>query len=521
MRPVGKLAAIEKNIQILRQQIADFQPPAYQPPPRPATVLSRRPQGKSYPHLTFIQGTTLSQKYENRNELWNRDIDRRRRYNLTPDQIVETARRLDAAGEGFVVWSGHGHAVHMPLTTFKQMIEATPEHLWGLEFAEMEGVDDHMQEVVQQIILPVAELCRQHDKKVIFRNKNIFWNGTCYVPYWRHVLLDSGFQDVFIPALEETNCRTAELSLAGRVGLWLTGSFNQWSCRMVTDNANFDRMWEWAGQQVLNHHLRHLMSRAALGADVFFSSIHQGPFAAKLYDQLVPFYDMLEKGIIHIPERDELLSVPDICLGMKSPPSSEYIRHGTNGHNYTYPGDSHTQLVFDRLDCYWAAAPLQPYDFSRFGLGLDRRMCNFLPVMPYGLVPIIPDDVDLAGTRFRTKISTDGQSYYNAEGTRVTPGVYQPTVEKLLKQSAARLPIRVTGNAHWSVVRLDPVHVRVTLIDPGYLDPADREVDIVLQHLQGVSCADILSGQKLPIEDNRIHVTVPIGTLRIVDIEHR
>lgn len=124
----------------------------------------------------------------------------------------------------------------------------------------MEGVDDQMQEVVEQIILPVAELCRQHDKKVIFRNKNIFWNGTCYVPYWRHVLLDSGFQDVFVPALEETNCRTAELSLAGRVGLWLTGSFNQWSCRMVTDNANFDRMWEWAGQQVLNHHLRHLMS---------------------------------------------------------------------------------------------------------------------------------------------------------------------------------------------------------------------------------------------------------------------
>jgi len=521
LKPVGKLAAIEKNIQVLKQQIADFQPPAYQPPPRQVTVLSRRPRGKSYPHLTFIRGTTLSQKYENRNELWNRDIDGRRRYDLTADEIVQVARRLDAAGQGFVVWSGHGHAVHMPLTTFKRMIEAAPEHLWGLEFAEMEGVDDHMQEVVEQIILPVAKLCRQHDKKVIFRNKNIFWNGTCYVPYWRRVLLDSGFQDVFVPALEETNCRTAELSLAGRVGLWLTGSFNQWSCRMVTDNANFDRMWEWAGQQVLNHHLRHLMSRAALSADVFFNSIHQGPFSAKLYDQLVPFYDMLEKGIIHIPERDELLSVPDICLGMQSPPSREYIRHGTNGHHYTYPNDSHVQMVFDRLDCYWAGAPLQPYDFSRFGLGVDRRMCNFLPTLPYGLVPIIPDNVDIAGTRFRAKISTDGQSYYDAEGSRVTPEVYQPTVEKLLQQSAARLPIRVSGDAHWSVVRLDPVHVRVTLIDPGYLDPADREVDIVLQHLQGVWCADILSGQELPIEDNRIHVTVPIGTLRIVDIEHR
>ena len=142
-----------------------------------------------------------------------RDIDRRRRYNLSADAIVATVQRKEKAGLGFVVWSGHGHAVHMPLSTFKRMIEAAPDHLCELQPPEMEGVDDHMQEVVEDILLPVATLCRQHGKKIIFRNKNIFWNGTSYVPYWRRVLLDSGFEDVFIPALEETNCRTAELSL--------------------------------------------------------------------------------------------------------------------------------------------------------------------------------------------------------------------------------------------------------------------------------------------------------------------
>lgn len=282
------------------------------------------------------------------------------------------------------------------------------------------------------------------------------------------ILLESGFEDVFIPALEETNSRTAELSLAGRIGLWLTGSFNQWSCRMVTDNANFDRMWEWAGHQVLHHHLRHLVSRAALGADVFFNNIHQGPFTSALHRQLLPFYDMLEKGIIHIPDREELLSVADICLVMKSPPAQDYIRHGTNGHNYRYPTDTHPTMVFDRLDCYWAGAPLKAHDFSGFGLGLNRRMCNFLPTMPYGLVPILPDDTDPTDTRFRSKVSTDGQHYFDAQGKRFTADVYRPVVENLLKQSATRLPIRVAGDAHWSVVRLDPTHVRVTLIDPGY-----------------------------------------------------
>lgn len=520
LKSVGKLSTIERNIRTLTRQIAEFQAPAYQPALRKVTVLSHSPEGSSYQHLTFIRGITLSQKYEDRNELWNRDIDPRRRYDLTADEIVETARRMDADGTGFVVWSGHGHAAHMPLSTFKRMIEAAPKNLWGLEFAEMEGVDDHMREVVGQILLPVAELCRQHGKKIIFRNKNIFWNGTCYVPYWRRVLLDSGFEDVFIPALEETNCRTAELSLSGRIGLWLSGSFNQWSCRMVTDNANFDRMWEWAGQQVLTHHLRHLISRASLGSDVFFNSIHQGPFSGELYGQLVPFYDMLEKGIIHIPEKDELLSVSDVCLGMRSPPSADFIRHGVNGHQYRYPEDSQPQMVFDRLDCYWAGAPLQPYDFSHFGLGVKRRMCNFLPVTPYGLVPIIPDDVDISGTRFRTKISTDGQYYYDVEGKRFSAEAYQPVVENLLKESAARLPVRVLGDVHWSVVRLDPAHVRVALIDPGYLDPKGRRAEVVLQSLRGVRCYDILSGQTLPLKNGRIQIAVPMGTLRIVDIEH-
>jgi hypothetical protein len=519
--PVGKLAAIERNIRTLTKQIAEFKAPAYQPAPRKAIVLSRKPEGVAYRHLTFMRGTTFSQKYENRNELWNRDIDRRRRYNMTADEIVEAAQRMEVADRAFVVWSGHGHAAHMPLSTFKRMIEATPERLWGLEFAEMEGVDDHMQEVVERILLPVAELCRQHGKKIIFRNKNIFWNGTSYVPYWRRVLLDSGFEDVFIPALEETNCRTAELSLAGRVGLWLSGSFNQWSCRVVTDNANFDRMWEWAGHQVINHHLRHLASRASLGSDVFFNSIHQGPFSNELYKQFVPFYDMLEKGIIHIPEKDELLSVPDICLGMKSPPSEEYIRHGINGHSYRYPEDTQPQMAFDRLDCYWAGSPLPPHDFSNFGLGLDRRMCNYLPTAPYGLVPVLPDDFDIKGTRFHRKISTDGQYFYDASGKRIAAAAYRPVVERLLRESAGRLPVRVSGDAHWSVVRLDPTHVRITLIDSGYLNPADREADIILQHLNGVQCTDILSGEIVPVTDGLIHVKVPMGTLRIVDVEHR
>jgi hypothetical protein len=221
----------------------------------------------------------------------------------------------------------------------------------------MEGVDSHMQDVVGEVILPVAKLCRQHGKGIIFRNKNIYWNGTCYLPFLKHVLVDGQYHDVFVPGLEETNCRTQELSLAGRIGLWQAGRLDAWSCRMTTDNANWDRMWEYGGQQVPSPHLPHLVSQAALGADLCFNDIIQGTFSDEMYQQLTPFYVMLEKGNLHIPAKEELRSYSDVAIGMQSPPSSAYIEHGINTHGYRYPAHTHPQRVFDRLDCYWGARP--------------------------------------------------------------------------------------------------------------------------------------------------------------------
>jgi len=192
LQPVGKLARIIQNLETVNEQIAKFTPPPYQPPSRPATVATRyhgRPEAapseaRRHGPITFIAGITLSQAHETQDELWCRDIDHRRRYDLTADEIVDIARTQEGKGEAFLIWSGHVDAIHFPLSTFERILEAAPNTLWGFEFAEMEGVDDHMAEVVRDIMLPLANLCRAHGgKKIIIRNKNIFWSGTCYVPF--------------------------------------------------------------------------------------------------------------------------------------------------------------------------------------------------------------------------------------------------------------------------------------------------------------------------------------------------
>ena len=264
-----------------------------------------------------------------------------------------------------------------------------------------------------------------------------------------------------------------------------------------------------------------MVLNASLGSDFFFIDIHQ-PTENALWNQLIPIYELINKGIISIPNHDNLLSVSSLCLGMKSPLSDDYIRHGINGHQYNLNKDKSEPMVFDHLDAYWGASPLADSDFSKYGYGADRRMLNFLPKYPYGLIAIVPDETDIKKSPiFQEKISTDGQYFYDEKGLKHEAAEYKPIMLEKLKTASEKLLISVKGNAAWSVVRIDQTHVRVTLVDPGYTDPNDREVDVVLQHLNAISCTDILSSEKLAIKNKSIKVHIPAGVFRVLDIEHK
>ena len=150
-------------------------------------------------------------------------------------------------------------------------------------------------------------------------------------------------------------------------------------------------------------------------------------------------------------------------------------------------------------------------------MNVTQRTLNFLPETPYGLIPIIPYN-NRTNPYFKNFITTDGQYFYNAAGTRYSASNYKSVVQTALASSAANLPILVKGDVNWSAVKIDATHIRVTLVDKGYIDPAQRNAEIVLQHVQGVSCVDILSKEVLPIVGGSVLLTVPAGVFRIVDI---
>ena len=529
-KPVGKLAKIIANMEELKEQVAAFKRPSYQPEPRHVDVLLQdeyhlrtpeelRQRYTNGQHVSYVSHLVLTQKPEP-GALWSRDISAFGKYDMTADEVVEEARKWEERGWDFLVQAGHTTALHMSPETFERVLKVAPEHLWGFEFSEIgEKLDEHEQEIVEKVLLTLAEQCRQNgNKKILMRTKNIFWNGNIYHPFWEKVLLNGQYSDLFVPCLEETNSRTQELSLAGRLGLWQSGVFDHWASRAETDNACFNRSWEWSSQQVLSHNMRNLVSGASLGSDIYFNAVHQGPFSPKLEEQIMPFYEMLEKGVVHIPKRNELASLSELALGMTSPPSKGFLSHGTNGTQTIHPEDQ-PPFVFDRLDWYWGGAPLESYDFSHYVYGIERRMCNFLPLTPYGMVTIVPDKTPEGINRpYKSKISTDGELFFDSSGKAYGPAEYRSVVEAKLGEASARLPILVQGIAHWSAAWIDENHLRVTLVDPGYLDPDDRDVSILLQQDGWTSCRDILGNEDLPLNEGVVNIRIPMGSLRIVDL---
>ena len=529
MKGVGRIAEVQANLAQLARQIELFKRPSYQLPPQETRVITGRNYDElkelflsktDYENVKFSLFTLFTEDYDRSTlkGIWRKKRESRHKYNFTAKQIIDYCVEREARKEPFALWAGHGNdPFYMQLSTIEGMIKAAPTMLKALVFPEMENTGDDMAYAVREHILPIADMCRKQGvTKIVLRCKNIFWNASYRLNLWGPTLLGGKYSDIFIPSMEETNGRTQALSLSGRTGLWLAGYFDNISTRVVTDNACYSRLWEYGAQQTQSHLLRALVLGASLGSDTFLVNIYQG-------DQrdLAPFYRMLEKGVIAIPDRKDLLSVNELSLGMRKP-SQNFLEHGKNGHNISLYEPGGSPALFDRMDCYWGGATTADHDFTRYAMGSRRRMLNFLPTNPYGMIVTVPVETDLNATpHITTMLETDGEVFFDEEGRAVTAPDFKPHAEEALRKGAARLPVLVRGEVAWTVVRLDPVHVRVTLIDSGYINPADRKAEIILQHIKGVSCIDILSGESLKLTSGAVRLTVPAGSLRVIDITHQ
>ena len=92
------------------------------------------------------------------------------------------------------------------------------------------------------------------------------------------------------------------------------------------------------------------------------------------------------------------------------------------------------------------------------------------------------------------------------------------TIASELTDAAKAFPFRVEGRVFHQIIEQDPGHFVIVLIDPGWLDPANRNVKILADAPGNWSVSDRLTSEPLGDLRQPIALCVPAGLFRLLDI---
>lgn len=453
---------------------------------------------------------------------WSRD--RRLAHDLTRAQIVAAAKTLEDAGCPFWVQVGHACSPHLEVATVAAMLDAAPEMLMGFISAE-DSQPDQVPYYMEHFIRPILELCLRHGKRFIPRNKGVWWAEWPANPRVRDMIFNGRYRSVIVPAVEDSNSRSPDVNLAARVGLWLDGQVDNWASRCSADWYSFSRAWEWEYPMSGHPSLRYFVSQALMGAKVFM--FLNGERDRRSTDWTITgiegagiFLDLLGRGAITPPRRDQVRAISPVALVMNVP-SKRFVTHGGNYHQMQDWGVDATDSqpwAFDRLDAYWGMAPLPPTDVSTYLWGRTRRDATHLPITaPHGFVALIPGGKTDPHAPWKSIWSTDGDAL-EKDGHARSLDEARSEISAELAAGAAQLPFLVEGRVLHQDIELSPGRHLISLIDPGWIDRSDRNVRISA-HLPGTWIAtDRLTGKNLGPLDRIGPINVPAGAFRLIEV---
>jgi hypothetical protein len=454
---------------------------------------------------------------------WGRD--RRLAHDLTRDQIVAGAKRFEEARCHFWVQVGHGCDPHLEIATVAAMLDAAPTMLRGFISAEDEQLED-VRYYFEHHIQPILELCLKHGKRFIPRNKDVWWAHWPADAKMREMIFNGRYRSVLLPSVEDSNSRSAEVNLAARVGLWLDGQVDDWASRCSADWFCASRAWEWEYGMTGHPQLRYYVSQALLGARVFMMlngerQPRTGEWTRVGSEGTASFLHLLGKGVLTPPRREQLQAVSPVALVMQQP-SERFIHHGSNGHHeegWGGDGSDAQPWPFDRLDAYWAMAPLPPTDVATYLWHRTRRDASHVPVTaPHGFVCLVPGAVSGRNNPWLSVWTTDGDTLAR-HGKRCSLNEARRLLEHDLAAGEKRFPFQVEGRVFHQVVRQSLGRYVIALVDPGWLDPADRDI-VIRTELPGTwTATDRLTGQPLGAIQNGLEISVPAGAIKLLQLQ--
>lgn len=546
IKPPGHIKKILSNTQKVRDNLATFKKPNWQREQKKVYMMSESRKGVEalISHYNKIDKSPIflnsifDSKVENldrsnfTNEVMKNKRDPRRKYVLTQQQVLDNFTPKFNNEPGISTWGGHGNDPYMfGLDTKKKLIDAAKGKKFVFIFPELEGHDEDYAWMIQDQLIPLAKHAKNKNANIYVRTKHTFWQSIAYLPMWED-LMSGEYANVFVPAMEETTDKSMELSLAARAGTWLSGASNSWGDRIARDNPSFDRTRQHSHQMLPNGYLRKMIYSISNGARYLDNFPVDQQYMSLLWE-------LIAKGVLFVPERNELLHLSPIHLSMIEP-NKHFLNEGNNTKWLTFYNEDiekNNKMVFSRLNGSWPGAVNTPWDFSRYAAGVNERRLNFLPPYSNGLVLLTPlqkgackesnprgkmvDNLHPIYKNVMEEYVTDGYYYYSNNLTKkYEADKYYTTIENKIKQKSTLLPLTVEGGVAWTLAQVSPTHLRLTLIDGGFINPSDKTAKITLHSAKVKTMKDILNNEIFSISNSsNININIPAGMFRFIDIE--
>ncbi|WP_076418087.1 PQQ-binding-like beta-propeller repeat protein [Colwellia sp. UCD-KL20] len=523
----GRLKEVNSNIATLYQQTLKFVPPSYQKRSDKSWVMIGKKAPKEVMNLNGadLQFITQTKWDENTDRGYLVDLigkdalkrDRRVKYNMSRDQIIAKAKKMEQAGTPFILWAGHGtDPFFLHIDTMEAILKVAPKTCYGFLYAEMHNPEDpRVQLFVNEYVPRLAKAIRVEGKaKLYFRYKNMFWGASSHQQPWKDMFYSGKYADILVPASEDTSSRTQEINLAGRVGMMAGGYIDDFAMRIVDDNPTSWRPLTPGGQKTVSPYLRQGVMMAAYGArfGILFNNKYLDENAS--YASLIA---LMKSGVLPLVEPENILSI-----------GSWHLMNGVDKHLIHSVDDHHNMMIYDKDDTnavmsvgqmHWAGASLPEHDFSKIALGVDFRWMNYMPEMPHGMVPIAPIEYKSVLDKKHVPYSVSDTKYGYVKGKKVAAADYAIVLKDTVNQGDKLMPVIVHG-ASWSAIKLDDSHIRVIMVDPGYINPKARRATLTFNHQTPKSVTDILSKETLTLHKNTVELTVPAGSMRFVDLAY-
>ncbi|MCY2989398.1 MAG: hypothetical protein NTY19_16210, partial [Planctomycetota bacterium] len=207
------------------------------------------------------------------------------------------------------------------------------------------------------------------------------------------------------------------------------------------------------------------------------------------------------------------------------PPPEKWIEDGHNGHGVDkWEQDPElNNAVLPHNGCIWGNTPTPPHALTAVLLHKHRQFGNHIPATPYGPIAFVPAHADLKKVvGVDDWWHTDGVSVWREGGEKLTGAKAAEALRESYEKAAERLPFRAVGDdVFFQTVQIAPDRYRLYAIDPGWLDPAERRITLKVQLPGEFSLRDRLDNTELPLSNGQASVTVPAGSLRILEATKR